>query len=81
MVICIQLCLCTYEMPGCSAYWYLLVYLLRMTGIFLASVGFPLQLCCVKCSPTPAGILVLACLLYELLQCVLVFGCAAICNG
>ena len=67
--------------PGCSAYWYLLVYLLRMKGIFLASLGFQFQLCCVKCSPTLTGILVLACLLYDSLPGVLVFGYAARCNG
>ena len=30
-----------------------------MKGIFIASLGFPLQLCCIKCSPTLTGILVL----------------------
>ena len=48
----------------------------------LASSGFPLQLCCIKCSPTLTGILVLAlCLFYDSLLVVLVFGCVARCNG
>ena len=67
--------------PGCSAHWYLLVQLLRTKGIFLASFGFPLQPYCVKCSPTLTRILVLACLLYDSLLGVLVFGCAARCNA
>ena len=54
---------------------------LKMKGVFLASLGFPLQLCCVKCSPMLTGILVLVCLLYDSLPGVLVFGCAARCNG
>ena len=63
--------------PGCSASWCFYGW----NGIFVASLGFPLQLCCVKCSPTLTGILVLACLLYDSLPGVLVFGCAARCNG
>ena len=53
-----------------------------MKGIFLPSLGFPLQLCCVKCSPALTAILVLAlCLLCDCLLGVLLFGCIAICNG
>ena len=29
-----------------------------MNGIFLASLGFPLQLCCIKYSPTLIGMFV-----------------------
>ena len=68
--------------PGCSTYWYLLVYFLRMKGIFLASLGFPLQLCCIKCSPTLTGMFVVLLNVDDLhFLGVLVFGCVARCNG
>ena len=37
---------------------------------------FPLQLCCIKCSPTLTGMLVLACLLHDLIICLV---CAVVC--
>ena len=47
-----------------------------------ASLGFPLQLCCITSSPMLTGMLVLAlCLLYDSLLGVLVFGCVARCIG
>ena len=53
-----------------------------MKGIFLASLGFPLQLCSVKCSPTLTGIFVEFLNVDDLhLLGVLGSGCAARCNG
>ena len=46
-------------------------------GIFLASLGFPLQLCCIKCSPTLTRILVLAYVCYPIVaRCVGVWLCS-----
>ena len=54
----------------------------QMKGIFLASLGFPLQLCCIKCSPTLTGIGVsIMFVIYDSLLGVLVFGCVARYNG
>ena len=48
--------------PGCLAHWHgLLAFIAsKDEGIFLASLEFPLQLCCIKCSPALTGLLVLA---------------------
>ena len=47
-----------------------------------ASSGFPLQLCCIKCSPTLTGMFVVFLTVNDLhLLGVLVFGCVARCNG
>ena len=48
----------------------------------LASSGFPLQRCCIKCSPMLTGMFVVFLTVDDLhLLGVLVFGCVARCNG
>ncbi len=50
--------------------------------MILASTGFPLQRCCIKCSPTVTGMFVVFLTVGDLhLLGVLVFGCVARCNG
>ena len=47
-----------------------------------ASSGFPLQHCCIKCSPTLTGMFAVFLNVDDLrLLGVLVFGCVARCNG
>ena len=50
--------------------------------MILTSSGFPIQRCCIKCSPTLTGMFVVFLNVDELhLLGVLVFGCVARCNG
>ena len=45
-------------------------------------LGFPLQRCCIKCSPTLTGMFVVFLTVDDLhLLGVLVFGCVSRCNG
>ena len=47
-----------------------------------ASSGFPLQRCCIQCSPTLTGMFVVFLTVDDLnLLGVLEFGCVARCNG
>ena len=50
---------CVYEIPRLLSLL-VLACIGVMKGIFLASLGLPLQLCCIKRSPTVTGMLVLA---------------------
>ena len=58
VVICIELCLCDAQVAQLIGT--LLHSLLWMKRIFLAGLGFRLQLFCIKCSPMLTGILELA---------------------
>ena len=50
--------------------------------MILASSGFPLQRCCIKCSPTLTGMFVVFLTVDNLhFLGLLVFGCVARCNG
>ena len=50
--------------------------------MILPSSGFPLQRCCIKCSPTLTGMFVVFLTMDDLhLLGVLVFGCVARYNG
>ena len=84
MDICIQLCLCTYEIPRLLSLLVLVCIAPKDERDISSKFGVstPALLYCIKCSPTLTGILVLAlCLLYDSLLGVLVFGCVARCRG
>ena len=61
MDMCIQLCLCTYEIPRLLSLLVLACIASKDERDIPSKFGFPRQLCCIKCSHMLTGILVLAC--------------------
>ena len=59
MDICIQLCLCTYEIPRLLNLLVLVRIVSKDERDIPSKFGVS-TLCCIKCSPTLTGILVLA---------------------